>query len=418
MKDLMIIPMILDLFDPTYDGGSGTSGILFNTNTTGSADLSTEMKTYYSDYLIDLAEAELVHDQFAQTHDIPRNGGKTIEFRQFDPLPELTTPLVEGVTPEGQSLSVKNLTATVAQYGGFVTISDVLDLTAIDKMILQSTKLIASQAGRTLDTISREVMNAGTNVMYAKGATARHKLGYTDSSTNNNLTVDDVRRAVRWMENQDAPKINGYYIGIIHPNVKYDLLSDPKWRNPHEYADPENIYKGEIGEIYGVRFVEASRAKVFSAPNLASDSRTLAIDHAAGYSGAITSVAFDGGTVATDGLNGRYIIINGVKALVTDSTSSSITFASTNFGTIADDTVIYPGEAGAAGIDVYSTLILADDAYGTTKVTGGGLQMIVKQLGSGNDPLNQRATNGWKAMKVTKILIPQYIMRIESSATP
>lgn len=95
----------LDLFD-----GSAPDP---NTNTTGSAGLSVEMKTYYSDYLLDLAEPELVHDQFAQKHPIPKNGGKTIEFRQFDPLPELTTPLTEGVTPDGQSMNVKTLTATV-----------------------------------------------------------------------------------------------------------------------------------------------------------------------------------------------------------------------------------------------------------------------------------------------------------------
>ena len=161
---IAFMPMLLDLF-AAYDGGPNNSyGIQLNTNTTGSADLSVEMKTYYSDYLIDLAEPELIHDQFGQKHPIPKNGGKTIEFRQYEPLPEMTTPLVEGVTPDGQSLKVSNLTATVAQYGGYVTLSDVLILTAIDNNLVWATKLIASQAGRTLDTITREVINAGTNV--------------------------------------------------------------------------------------------------------------------------------------------------------------------------------------------------------------------------------------------------------------
>ena len=72
------------------------------TNTTESAGLSDEMKTYYSDYLIDNAEPYLVHSQFAQKHPIPKNGGKRIEFRKYDPLPKLTTPISEGITPEGQ----------------------------------------------------------------------------------------------------------------------------------------------------------------------------------------------------------------------------------------------------------------------------------------------------------------------------
>ena len=78
-----------------------------------------------------------------------------------------------------------------------------------------------------------------------------------------------------------------------------------------------------------------------------------------------------------------------------------------------------PSGSGAVAVDVYATLIIADDAYGVTEITGGGLQHIVKQLGSAGtgDPLNQRATCGWKATKVAKILVPQYLTRIESGAT-
>ena len=87
---------------------------------------------------------------------------------------------------------------------------------------------------------------------------------------------------------------------------------------------------------------------------------------------------------------------------------------------VAADSIIYGEGAAANGADVYSTLIIADDAYGTTKVSGGGLEHIVKPLGSGgsSDPLNQRATVGWKATKTAKILVQQYLVRIESTATP
>ena len=313
-----------------------------NTQTTASEGLSGENKTYYSDYLIDLVEAELVHDQFGQKHPIPKNGGKTIEFRQWEPLPEMTTPLQEGVTPDGQDLSMTTITANVDQYGGYVTISDMLDLTAIDPVLVQGTKAIASQAGRSLDTITREVLNSGTNVQYADGSVAsRSALKYTSKDDNCNLTVEAIKKAVRTLEGQDAPKINGSYVGIIHPFCKYDLMKDPDWKKPHEYVDTDNIYKNEIGELYGVRFVQSTRAKVFKG-------------------------------------------------------------------------------AGANGADVYSTLILADDAYGITEITGGGLEHIIKQKGSGgtSDPINQRATCGWKATKVAELLVPQYIVRVETTATP
>lgn len=405
IRNYILLPVMLSLFDGEL-----------NPNLTTSDGMSAEMKIFYSDYLIDLAEPELVHDQFGQKHPIPKNGGKVIEFRQYDPLPEQTTPLVEGVTPDGQSLTVKTITSEVKQYGGYVTLSDMLMMTAIDNNLVQATKLIASQAGRTLDTITREIINAGTVVQFSQGQVdSRDELYYTSEDDNCNLTVDAIKRAVRFLETQDAPQINGYYVGIIHPYSKYDLMKDPDWKTPHEYVDTENVYQNEIGELYGVRFVQSSRAKVFAGADLASDSRTLTVN-GSGVS-ATKTVPFDGGTVEASALVGRMVNIGGTVTKVTANTTSQLTVADNV--TAADNTVIYPGEGGKDGADVYSTLVLGDDAYGVTEITGGGLQHIVKQLGSAGsgDPLNQRATVGWKATKTAEILVQQYMVRIEATAS-
>ena len=300
-----------------------------NTNLTSSSGLTDEMKTYYSDYLIDNALPKLVHDQFGQKHPIPKNGGKTIEFRKYSPLPKLTTPLQEGVTPDGQSLTMSVVEATVAQYGGYITLSDMLLLTAIDNNLVQATKLLGAQAGATLDTITREVLNGGTNVIFAGDKSARGDLDGTSL-----LTVADIKKAVRLLKNQNTEKIDGSYVGIIHPDIAYDLTNDPAWKDVKTYSDPDDWYEGEIGKIFGVRFVETTEAKIF-----------------------------DGG--------------------------------------------------------VYSTLILGDNAYGVTEISGGGLEHIVKQLGSAGtaDALNQRATAGWKATKVAERLVENYMTRIESKST-
>ena len=305
-------------------------------NTTTAEGMAVEMKTFYDRTLIENAEPELVHDQWAQTRDIPKNGGKTIEFRKYDQLPKALTPLTEGVTPEGQEMKVTKLEATVKQYGGFVALSDLLILTAIDNNIVEASELIGSQAGRTLDTISREVMNAGTNVQYAEGQVTSRAAITSDMK----LTVKAVKKAVRFLKKQNAKRINGYFYGIINPDCSIDLTEDEKFVEVVKYKNPERIYNGEIGAIEGVRFVETTEAKIFA-------------------------------------------------------------------------------EAGASGIDVYSTLILAANAYATTKIKGGGLETIIKQLGSAGtaDPLDQRATVGWKALKVTEILSQQYMVRIESAST-
>lgn len=331
MKDYILYTINLAHFD---------ANTVINTTTTDT--LSEEMKTYYSDYLIDLAEPELVHDQFAQKQPIPKNGGKIIEFRQFLPLDSSISnrTLTEGTTPAGQNLSMTTKTATVGQYGGYVQLSDMLILSAIDNNLVQATRLLAGQAGRVLDAITREEMATTQSVQYATGnVTARSAL--SSSNKDHYLSVAAVKLAVRTLKRNNTPKIDGSYIAIVHTDVAHDLMNDPEWKNPHEYRDTENIYNGEIGKIAGVRFVETSEGKV------------------------------------------------------------------------------YAGE-GASGSDVYATFVFGADAYGTTEITGGGLEHIVKQLGSAgsSDPLNQRATVGWKATKAAKLLVDQYIVEVLTAATP
>ncbi len=295
-----------------------------NTQVTTQQSLTEEMKTFYSDYLIDAAEPELVHDQFAQKHPIPANGGKTIQFRRFAPLGKALTALTEGVTPDGQSLSMTTVEAAVRQYGGYIQMSDLLLLTAIDNNLTMTTKLLGAQAGRTLDTITREVLVGGDNVQYAdESVSARYLLqgGNASAADNNYLTVDCIRRAVRALKNANCRRIDGAFPVIIHPDVAYDLMNDPKWLAPHQYVDTEHMYEGEIGKIEGCRFVESTEAKIFHAADLASDSRTLLTN---GTVDGKTTFSFDGGTVQAGALVGRQVLIGNACVTVTANTASSM----------------------------------------------------------------------------------------------
>ena len=299
--------------------------------------LSAEMKTFYDMTLIDEAQASLVHDQFGQKRPIPKNGGKTIEFRKFAALAKATTPLTEGVTPDGKGLTVTTITATVNQYGDYITQSDVLELTSLDNTILEATKLLGRQAGMTLDTVVRNVLQSGTNVTYcpkvAADGTETEVTSRTALDNTCQLTVKVIQQVVAKLRAQNAPTIGGKYVAIIHPYVAYDLMRDPEWIDAHKYAKPENLYEGEIGEIAGVRFVQTTEAKIYS-----------------------------GG--------------------------------------------------------VFGSLFLGEGAYGVTEISGGGLQTIVKQKGSAGtaDPLDQRSSVGWKAIKTAELLIPNYLVRVESKS--
>lgn len=419
------------------------------------AGLSEEMRTYYADYLIDNAEPNLIHDQFGQKHPIPMHGGKSIRFRKYDPLPKLTSALSEGVTPGGQTLNMGSVEASVRQYGGYVEMSDLLLLSAVDNNLVMATKLLGSQAGRTLDTITREVLCGGTNVQYGADAVpARYLLVGGKPSGNHYMSVDCIKRAVRFLKNQNAEKINGAYACIIHPDCAYDLTNDPNWKYPHQYADTKALYEGEIGMIEGVRFVESTEAKVIHAPNLTETSRTIHCLAGAYETLSAPGTASEGlgsgtkyrlkigtsaaGVKATAAMVGRAILFydaseaswqyanvtgairstGGDNYLFLDRELLAGGTGNTAVTTAAGD-MLYPGEAGLAGRDVYVTLVMGDNAYGTTELSGGGLQHIVKQLGSAGtaDPLDQRATVGWKATKAAARLVEAFMVRIETAST-
>ena len=400
---MLIMNLQLFAYDPTAQP----------VNNTGSSDLSAEMKTFYDMTLLDEAGPKLVHEQFGQKRPIPKNHGKTIEFRRYEALAKASQPLTEGVTPDGKALKVTTISATIDQYGDFVVLTDVLDLTALDNNLIEATKLLGRQAGLTLDTVVRDELNTGTNVSYASswnGTTeTAHSTRYS-LTADSKLTVLEVQKAVRKLKRKNAPKFSdGSYVCILHPDAAFDLMRDPDWQYPHQYVDTDNIYEGELGKIAGVRFVESTESKIFKGDNLAgTTSRTLTASSTAmttpGKSVTISSCT----QAANNGLAGRYILIGGTRTKITASTNTTLTVEDNVTHTSSE--VIYPGEGGAGGIAVYSCLFIGEGAYGVTEVEGGGLRTIIKKP---TDPLEQKSTVGWKGIKVAKILNDNYIVRLE-----
>jgi N4-gp56 family major capsid protein len=414
MKELLTNKIYFSLNLTKFDQVVNTT-----TSATAGNDLSPEMKTFYDKVLIKNATPNLVHDQFGQKKPIPKNGGKTVEFRRYSPLPKATTPLVEAVVPDGKPLNVTTVTATVSQYGDYITLSDMLLLTSIDNNIVESLTLLGDQSGRTLDTVTREVINAGTSVQYGDG-TVSHR--YDLDQTNDKMTVVGSNKAARYLKVQNAPKINGSYVAIIHPDVSYDIMQSDKWVDIQKYTTSDKIFRGEIGEIGGVRYVETTESKIFHAADLTAGARNLSVKTA--ITVAADTIAVKELITAADAtaLVGRKVLI-GTSQYEIESASAaaagSATITLTTSLTVAVDTVIYPGEAGAAGCDVYSTLVLGSNAYGVTMIEGGGLENIIKQLGSGgtSDPLNQKATCGWKSTKTAEILTQTFMIRVETAST-
>ena len=313
--------------------------------------MTASMKTFYDTELLENARPELIHTQFARKQALPVGRGKTVEWRKWNTL-EDAGALTEGVIPTGQKFGQSAVTQAITQYGTYVSVSDQLELHAIDDVILGAAEELGASAGTTQDKLVRNVAAAGTNVQYCDkvGTNGAHTAVTSRAGldTTAKLTPDEVNKAVTTLKKMKAPKIDGKYVAIIHPSVAYDLRSSNAWVEAHKYADVTPLFSGEIGELHGVRFVETTEAKIFN-------NSTCPVKSAAGGSG------------------------------------SSATYYS-----------------------VYATLFLGKDAYKMIDPEGGNLEMIVKGKDEIGGPLNQFSTVGYKAEMAAKLLYEDRMVRVES----
>jgi len=238
------------------------------TSLTTTPGLSATMQTYYDRKMIIDMKPKLVHYQYGQRRALPLNQGKIVSFRKWTPFGALTTALTEGATPNSQALALTEVTATIAQYGGYVAVSDLLDMTAIDMVANDSVELMADQGALTIDGITKTALQSGTNVLYAANAAGVAATSRTALTAEHKLTSTDLRKAVRLLKRNKAPTFmragKGYYVAIVSPETMYDLQSDPLWQDVSKYQDSEQIFSGEIGRLFGVIVVETPEAHVFS----------------------------------------------------------------------------------------------------------------------------------------------------------
>jgi N4-gp56 family major capsid protein len=311
------------------------------------------IQAYYDRNLLDRAIPADVHGRFGQERPIKLRSGNQIKFRRYESLAAATTPLVEGVTPSGTSMVLTDVTANLAQYGAFVSVTDMVSLTNQDPVLTEIGMVLGEQGGVTIDQVRRDVLVAGTNVIYTNGS-ARNTL-------NTVISAISLRTAIRYLNRQNAKFVKKMvaagvniatqglrpsYIGLIHPDTEAQLESITGYISISQYPSGMTPLPDEVGSFRNIRFFSSTNCKVF-----------------------INS----GAAVASDGMI----------------------------------------STGAVTNDVYATLIIADNAYGVCPLEGHAMENIIKPLGSGDDPLNQRATSGWKAITTTQILNQNWITRIE-----
>jgi N4-gp56 family major capsid protein len=326
--------------------------------TTTLSQVAPGVQAFYDRNLLERAQPAEIHGRFGQKRPIAQRNGNQIKFRRYSQLAAASTPLTEGVTPSGSALSVTDLTATLAQYGDYITLSDMVSMTNQDPVVTEATDVLGDQAGTTIDQVRRDVMVAGTNVAYSSGDANRAAVAHK-------LLQADLDKAIRFLKNQNAKfvkaglmpsdkvgtgSVRSAYIALVHPDTEYDLESITGYRAVSDYGSQEGVLEDEIGAYKNIRFISSTNCKIFSG---------------AGASGTTTY------------------------------------------------------KNNGSNYDVYATLILAANAYGVCPLSGQAMQTYVKALGSAGtaDPLEQRSTVGWKATTTTKILNDSWMIRIEHAAS-
>ncbi|MDE6876031.1 MAG: N4-gp56 family major capsid protein [Lachnospiraceae bacterium] len=245
----------------TFEAGTTPGTPTVNpVNLTTQASMSVSMKLFYDTTLLENAREEMVFTQFGEKQPMK---GKEVEWRKFNTFAKALTPLTEGVIPSGQTFGMTSIKAGITQHGDYTAVSDRLELEAYDDIIYGASEEMGAAEGETYDTLTRNILVAGNSVAYCPDGTAEvtSRAGISNACI---LTPEMVAKAATWLKKNKAPKISGYYVAIIHPSVAFDLRNTPEWKEYHKYNDTAPIFKGEIGELHGVRFVETNQAKVWA----------------------------------------------------------------------------------------------------------------------------------------------------------
>ena len=258
-------------------GNYVNAGTGATTNFSGNNTLAPELKTFYDTELLENARAEMFYAQFGKKQALPKNHGGTVEWRKWNTF-DKASKLTEGVIPTGQKFGVTKLEGSINQYGTYTSITDRLELRAYDDVILGATEEMGASAAETQEKLIRDALLTNTNVLYcdnisADGAfistpTSCATMGAGGGSSAADgyayLTPDMIAKAVTKMKKDRVPTINGKYYAVIHPSVAYDLRKSTEWIEAHKYAQPDEIFNGEIGELHGVRFIESTNQKIWN----------------------------------------------------------------------------------------------------------------------------------------------------------
>jgi N4-gp56 family major capsid protein len=225
--------------------------------------LTVEQRSYYVAKTLKRLIPYLPLLKDAMTDTIGANTGTAIQWRKWGALPAATAALTEGTPPTEGSLTITAVTATLAQYGAFQKVSDLLIRAGIDPAMSNVMDVEGEQAGLSVHSLMSTELGAGSSVQYASTAVSRVTVG-----AGMNFITSEVRKAVRTLEKANVPRFpDGRYHGSVTPSQKYDLKADAAtggWLDIMRYSNPAAFMSGTLGEVEGVNFDVSTQNPVYT----------------------------------------------------------------------------------------------------------------------------------------------------------
>lgn len=410
-------------------------GVLDNLNYSYSSGIApTLLESYLQRRALKNVEPNLGYLTDAQMIEQPEHNGKHVKFFRYTELPAITKPLYEGVTPTGQALTETAFTVMTKPYGAHMEYTDELDLFHVDSKTQAMSDRLNRQAALSIDTIGRDAICAGLNVMYPSGISARGSI-----TASNIITYAMIKKAVRNLKKKGAqPFPDGFFHAKIDHETYYDLSGDSHWIAVAQYQNDTRVQKYELGTIYQVKFFEVDNGKTFESESYLDADETISALTMYGSYDATNRIMTVTATMTEDKareLTGKMVYVTYSSTYSTPmcieriwpsgtANQTKIQFrwtpgtSITNNWTTGNSTQITPS-GGGNSVAVHASIIYGQDAFGMVKLGGKGkpnIQIIVKAPGSSGalDPLNQRGTIAWKVKHFAcAVLQDDFIVRLE-----
>jgi len=233
--------------------------------------LTQEMMTFYEKVFLERAKVQIVNDQGSVKRNHPKNSGKTINFTRLSPLTISTTALAEASNPSASAVTASTVAVTLSEYGATTINSKLISLTSIDQNMEEMIGAFGQNMGETINAITGNTLACAT-AFFANGKNVS-TVAATDT-----LGASAVRYMVQTLEtNRSIPYSDGFYLGKATPQNKVTLLGDTTWVNSKTYSDVKDLYKGEMGELYQIRFL--LNGQVVSGVGSASDAACAVVQY-------------------------------------------------------------------------------------------------------------------------------------------